>query len=115
MITLDDLIEFGYKKFPVPIHMRGNGVSAFYQKKIEVPEDNDCYFIDIMFYIVQDIGKNCNIVEFANQFNSDAPPGTTFNVSTVGWANERSTLEQAEDFFRAQYELSRVFRKLKEH
>lgn len=114
MITTDDLIEFGYKRFPIPVHMSGHGVSAFYQKKVEVLEDNAVYYIDAVFYLMQEMGKkSCNIVEFTSQFNEE--PGTTFNVSTVGWANERSTLEQAEDFFRAQYELSKVFRKLKEH
>lgn len=111
MITVDDLLEFGYKKYPTPLHLKG--VSDFYQKKIVVPEDDDCYYIDVLFYRMLDGDSNCNIVEFANQFSPEV--GVTFNVSTVGWANERSTLEQAEDFFRAQYELSKVFRKLKEH
>ena len=113
MIRFDDLEEYGYQRYPIPRHREGRYVIAFCQKHITFPDDEEGIYVDAYMYDFSDIGSKIPEIVFEAQFCGEEP-GTTFNVSTVGWNNKIETLAQVDEFFTEMYMFSRRFKKLKE-
>ena len=113
MIRFDDFKEYGYKEHPVPTPRAGRFVIAYFQKHLTFPDDEEGIYIDAYMYDFSDIGSKIPDIQFEAQFCGEEP-GTTFNVSTVGWNNKIETLAQVDEFFTEMYMFSRRFSKLKE-
>jgi len=113
-ITVEKLLEKGYKEFPAnQLFMKIDAPSRFFQKKIVFSEDEEL-FIDLYIYDLSKLSsaESSFRYEFSTQINTDYI-GTTFNVGTVGWNDDETTLDQVEDLFIEIYEVGKSRRKLK--
>lgn len=112
-ITVEELLEKGYKEFPAnPIFTKINTPCRFFQKKIVFSEDEEL-FIDLYIYDLSKLSSAESLTyQFSTQINTEYI-GTTFNVETVGWNDDEVTLDQVEDLFIEIYEVGKSRRKLK--
>lgn len=113
-ITVEKLLERGYKEFPAnPIYIKIDTPCRFFQKKIIFSDDEEL-FIDLYIYDLSKLSSAESSLryEFSAQINTEHI-GTTFNVGTVGWNDDETTLDQVEDLFIEIYEVGKSRRKLK--
>ena len=103
MIKIDDLVDRGYKEYKVSEVIKPDA-SAFYQKKIHMSEDeDDNLFIDAYMYDYRKFGQDLRAWEFSTQLGETK----TFNVSTVGWEETDTILDEVEEFFKNLYYFSK--------
>ena len=103
MIKIDDLLNRGYKKYKVS-EVFNPDAEAFYQKKIHMGEDeDDNLFINACMYDYRKFGKDLKVWEFSTQLGETK----TFNISTVGWKETETILEEVEEFFKNLYYFSK--------
>lgn len=111
MITADILIARGYKEYPVPVPL-GRSADRFFQKRIDL-EDDEKLYIDVYFYDFAKYGQTLDRYRytFSTQLNTETD--CCFNVETVAWTDDESSIGAAEELFLEMYRFAKPYRRIK--